>query len=104
MSAYDLRSVFPLREREFGSPEGIWVCRLAEVSDLRPGEDRLIWFLVFERKPTREHHSDPIIRKFEMVTTANHLLENDFPPDLEPRLENWILSGEQDGRAEWLDY
>jgi hypothetical protein len=104
MPDYDLRSIFPLNDREFGSPEGIWICRLAEVSDLRPGEDRLSWFLVFERKPAREHRAEPLIRKLEILTSASHLIENGFPPELENRLENWILSGDQAGRLKWSEY
>ena len=104
MSIYDLRSAFPLLEREFGSPSGIWIAHLAEVSDLRPGSDRLSWYLVFERRKRREDHDAPTLRKLEIVTSADHLLQTGFPPDLESRIETWILTGEEDGRVEWLDY
>ncbi len=104
MSIYDLRSKFPLLEREFGSPSGIWIARLAEVSDLRPDADRLSWYLAFERRKRREDHDAPTIRKLEIVTSADHLLQTGFPSDLESRIESWILSDEEDGRVEWLDY
>ncbi len=104
MSIYDLRQVFPLSDREFSSPDGVLICRLAEVSDLRPGADRLSWYLVFEPKQAPSKHAMPSLRKLEVVTSADHLIQSGFPPDLETRLENWLLSGEQDGRLEWLDY
>ncbi|HZQ51371.1 MAG TPA: hypothetical protein VFB14_04190 [Bryobacteraceae bacterium] len=100
MPDYDLRSAFPLNDKQFVAHHRRWICRLAEVSDLRPGADRLSWYLVFE---PAEPGSEPV-RKLEVVTTATHLLQAGFPDDLTDRLSEWLLGDEQDGRVEWLDY
>ncbi len=79
-----------------------WICRLAEVSDQRPAADRLSWYLVFQT----DHRSSgkPLeTRKLEIVTTATRLLDSGFPEDLADRLVEWLFTGEQDGRLEWLD-
>ena len=103
MSVYDLRSLFPYSTAEFGTPDGAWICRLAEVSDLRPDADRLSWYLVFEHGPGW-HGPRLGLRKLELVTSAKHLIENGFPPEAETRIADWLSGGEQDGRLEWLDY
>ncbi|MBV8550097.1 MAG: hypothetical protein JOY54_02275 [Acidobacteriaceae bacterium] len=98
-----MRSAFPLKDKHFVVHGVRWICRLAEVSDLRPAADRLSWYLVFEPEngAARAAHPD---RKLEIVTTATHLLESGFGVDLSDRLVEWLLSGEQDGRQEWVDY
>ena len=103
MSVYDLRSQFPLRDSEFTAPFGAWICRLVEVSDSRPQADRLSWYLAFEPAKGHPAHDQASLRKLELVTTADHLLEHGFPQDLEMRLKSWLAGGEQDGRVEWLD-
>lgn len=100
MSEYDLRSAFPLGDATFVVHERRWICRLAEVSDGRPEQDRLSWYLVFEPAD----RSAAALRKLEIVTSASHLLENGFGEDLEDRLSEWLMTEEQDGRREWLDY
>lgn len=100
MPEYDLRSAFPLNDATFVVHERRWVCRLVEVSDARPERDRLSWYLVFEPGD----RSAAVRRKLEIVTSAAHLLENGFGEDLEDRLSEWLMSDEEDGRREWLDY
>ena len=102
MSEYDLRSAFPLGESEFSAHGTRWICRLAEVSDLRPEQDRLSWYLVFEAEDRARTHRH--LRKLEIVTTADHLLGNGFGDDLADRLVEWLLTDEDDGRREWFDY
>ena len=80
-----------------------WKCELAEVSDLRPGADRLSWYLVFEAEQATPSPRSQPLRKLEVVTSADHLLRNGWGEDLEERLIEWLLSDEQDGRQEWLD-
>lgn len=100
MPDYDLRSAFPLNNKQFVAHHQRWICRLAEVSDQRPEVDRLSWYLVFE--PVGPERAP--VRKLEVVTTAVHLLESGFGDDLTDRISEWLLGEEQDGRAEWLDY
>jgi hypothetical protein len=102
MSEYDLRSAFPLNDKTFVVHDVRWICRLAEVSDLRPSADRLSWYLVFE--PAESTSAAPPLRKLEVVTSATHLLESGWGQDLPDRIVEWLLTGEQDGRQEWLDY
>ncbi len=103
MSVYDLRSLFPYILSEFTTPQGSWICHLAEVSDLRPAIDQLSWYLVFEHGPGwRGPRQGP--RKLEVVTSAEHLIANGFPADSEERLTNWLSGPDQDGRLEWLDF
>jgi len=102
MSELDLRGLFPFSEREFSTADGSWMCRLAEVSDLRPEVDRLSWYLVFERARGLGTHNDIRIRKLEIVTPAQQILEHGFPQDAEDRIRNWVSSDEEDGREEWL--
>jgi hypothetical protein len=102
MSQYDLRSLFPYSNAEFGTPEGAWVCRLAEVSDQRPDADRLSWYLVFEHGEGW-HGPRAAPRKLEIVTTANRLIANGFPPEAETRIANWLAGQEQEARLEWLE-
>jgi hypothetical protein len=99
MLEYDLRSAFPLNDKDFALHGTTWKCRLAEVSDQRPEADRLAWYLVFQTD-----HRPPETRKLEIVTSATRLLESGFPEDLDDRVLEWLLTGEQDGRREWLDY
>jgi hypothetical protein len=99
MSEFDLRSAFPLSDKSFVERGHRYICRLSEVSDLRPDQDRLSWYLVFE-----EDKPNPSLRKLEVVTTATHLLQSGFGDDLPDRISEWLLSDEQDGRVEWLDY
>lgn len=101
MSEYDLRSAFPLRDETLAAHGTRYLVRLAEVSDLRPEQDRLSWYLVFEPEGRAAH---PGNRKLEIVTTATHLLESGFGDDLSDRLSEWLIGDEQDGRVEWLDY
>lgn len=103
MSEYDLRSSFPLHDKSFVAHGVRWICRLAEVSDLRPGADRLSWYLVFEPEAPSSHNAPPV-RKLEIVTSATHLLEAGWAQDLPDRLVEWLLTNEQDGRLEWPDY
>lgn len=103
MSEYDLRSAFPLSDKEFVAHGVRWICRLAEVSDLRPDRDRLSWYLVFQNE-NRSPGQALQTRKLEIVTTATHLLEAGFPDDLSDRIAEWLLANETDGRVEWLDY
>lgn len=103
MPEYDLRSAFPLSDRTFVVSDVRWICRLAEVSDLRPDADRLSWYLVFEPAPDT-HNPLPPVRKLEIVTSATHLLESGWGEDLPDRIVEWLFTGEQDGRQEWLDY
>lgn len=103
MSIYDLRSLFPYSNAEFATPEGAWICRLAEVSDSRPDADRLSWYIVFEHG---KGWSGPRIglRKLEVVTSAEHLIANGFPAETEGRIADWLAGPEQDGRLEWLEF
>jgi hypothetical protein len=103
MSEYDLRSAFPLSDEEFVTRGVSWTCRLAEVSDLRPSDDRLSWYLVFQNE-MRSPGEALQTRKLEIVTTATHLLESGFRDDLSDRIVEWLLTDEIDGRVEWLDY
>jgi LAS superfamily LD-carboxypeptidase LdcB len=103
MPEYDLRSAFPLNNKDFVVNNTTWTCHLAEVSDQRPDADRLSWYLVFQtehRTPGKALDT----RKLEIVTSATRLLEAGFPEDLEDRLVEWLFTNEQDGRQEWLDY
>lgn len=102
MSEYDLRSAFPLNNKDFIVNGTTWTCHLAEVSDQRPSADRLSWYVVFQtdhRPPGKALE----LRKLEIVTTAARLLEAGFPEDLDDRLVEWLFTDEQDGRREWLD-
>lgn len=103
MSVYDLRSAFPLSDKTFVASDVRWLCRLAEASDQRPDADRLSWYLVFEPMDAPAHNRPPL-RKLEVVTTAMHLLESGWGADLPDRIVEWLLTTEQDGRREWLDY
>ncbi len=103
MCKYELRSAFPLPNAEIVVGKGRWICRLAEVSDLRPESDRLSWYLVFEREGLSVRNPEHF-RKLEIVTTANEILAKGWPDDLKLRLTEWLRSGEQDGRVEWLDW
>ncbi len=100
MSVYELRSAFPLSNAEIVVGQERWICRLAEVSDLRPESDRLSWYLVFEREGQQTNPDH--LRKLEVVTTANETLAKGWPHDSQLRLTAWLHSGEQDGRLEWL--
>lgn len=103
MSVYDLRSLFPYATTEFATPQGSWICRLAEVSDLRPDRDQLSWYLVFEHGAGwRGPRPGP--RKLEVVTTAEHLISNGFPPETESRLSAWLEGGDEEGRLEWREF
>jgi hypothetical protein len=102
MSAYDLRPLFPFKDQLFTAPSGYWLCRLAEVSDLRPNADRLSWYLVFEQDSNKSHDTPSAIRKLEIVTSAKQVSEHGFKDDLRARLAKWLESGEDDGRVEWL--
>jgi hypothetical protein len=103
MSVYDLRSLFPYNGFEFPAGQQSWICRLAEVSDLRPDSDQFSWYLVFEPGENWTG-ARPGPRKLEIVTSAKHLLEAGFPPEAEERLANWISGSEQDGRLEWREF
>lgn len=70
---------------------------------MRPEADRLSWYLVFQSED-QASHKPAELRKLEIVTTATNLLEAGFPDDLADRLVEWLLTDEQDGRREWLDY
>ncbi|HEY7303935.1 MAG TPA: hypothetical protein VH601_07475 [Bryobacteraceae bacterium] len=103
MPEYDLRSAFPLNDKDFVVHGATWTCHLAEVSDQRPQADRLSWYLVFQtdhRPPGKSVET----RKLEIVTSATRLLDSGFPEDFDDRLVEWLFTGEQDGRQEWLDY
>lgn len=102
MSEYSLRAAFPLNDKHFVVGGKDWICRLVEVSDLRPAEDRLSWYLVFETDEDKGRAGEEI-RKLEIVTGATHVLANGWRDDLPDRLVEWLLSGEQDSRLEWLD-
>jgi hypothetical protein len=104
MSEYDLRSAFPLNDATFVVHGRRWICRLAEVSDQRPEEDRLSWYLVFEAAAKGERRDGVPLRKLEVVTSAAHLLENGFGDDLADRISEWLMRDEESGRLEWLDY
>ena len=101
MSVYELRSAFPLSNAEIVAGQERWICRLAEVSDLRPESDRLSWYLVFEREGLS--HNPEHFRKLEIVTTADATLANGWLHDTRRRLTEWLRSAEQDGRLEWLE-
>ena len=104
MSENDLRSIFPLNETELTSKNGAWHCSLIEVSDLRPGLDRLAWYLAF-RPIDDDNTKQPSAgtRKLEIVTSAN-VMKRGFGADLSERLRQWLITNEEDGRREWLDY
>jgi hypothetical protein len=104
MSEYDLRSAFPLNDATFVVHERRWICRLAEVSDQRPEQDRLSWYLVFEAAANGDRREIVPPRKLEIVTSAAHLLEAGFGDDLEDRISEWLMTDQEDGRQEWLDY
>lgn len=104
MPAYDLRAAFPLRNHEFTIGDHKWICKLAEVSDLRPAADLLSWYLVFEPAGRRDAHAPQADRKLEIVTSADHLIKTGFGADLGERIEQWLITGEEDGRREWIDY
>ncbi len=104
MSQYDLRSAFPLNDKDFVVHDQRWICRLAEVSDLRPAQDRLSWYLVFEPETTEGRRApEGQLRKLEIVTSATHFLQVGWGDDLSERLVEWLLTDQQDGRQEWLD-
>lgn len=103
MSEYDLRSAFPLNDATFVVHHRRWICRLAEVSDGRPERDILSWYLVFE-PADREGHPSLVPRKLEVVTSAAHLLEEGFGEDLADRISEWLMTDEEGGRREWIDY
>jgi hypothetical protein len=98
MSIYDLRDAFPYKGKEFSSSGNHWTCQLAEVSDLRPETDRLSWYLVFEPAG----NTQAVIRKLELVTPGDKIAAEGFAPDLSKKIEDWLASGEQDGRVELL--
>ncbi len=102
MAAYDLRTAFPLKNQTFDTASGNWLCRLAEVSDLRPEMDRLSWYLVFEQDASTADDQPSAIRKLEIVTSAKQIADHGFGKDLEARLQDWLRTNEQDGRVEWL--
>ena len=103
MPEYDLRSAFPLNERDFPVRDSNWRCRLIEVSDLRPERDRLAWYLSFETDEDSRSSSAPVhIRKLEIVTSSK-VLGQGFPPNLAERIAEWLSSDEVDGRREWLE-
>jgi hypothetical protein len=102
MSEYDLRSAFPLRDKEFVVRGKHWICRLAEVSDERPQLDRLSWYLVFERDKPGANPQPEEIRKLEIVTPAAQILEQGWGDDLPDRLVEWLMTGDPDGRVEWF--
>lgn len=102
MSDYDLRSLFPLKDQMFTASSGYWLCRLAEVSDLRPNVDRLSWYLVFEKDSNQSNDAPSAIRKLEIVTSAKQISEHGFKDDLRARLAKWLEFGEDDARVEWL--
>src|SRR5689334_11207368 len=101
MPEFDLRSAFPLSDSEFVVHGRHWICRLAEVSDQRPGADRLSWYLVFESANAGNNQPEQI-RKLEIVTPASRVLKTGWGGDLPDRLVEWLMSDEQDGRVEWL--
>ena len=101
MSEYDLRSAFPLSNKELLVRGKRWICRLAEVSDQRPDVDRLCWYLVFDREPGGEAEPEEI-RKLEIVTPATQILEHGWSDNLPGRLVEWLITDEQDGRVEWF--
>ncbi|HEX4166711.1 MAG TPA: hypothetical protein VHZ55_14695 [Bryobacteraceae bacterium] len=102
MSEYDLRRAFPLNEQDFTVGNEQWTCHLAEVSDMRPDTDELSWYLVFEEKK-RKHGDKENHRKLEIVTNASGLLAKGWRSGLKERLEEWLQSGESDGRKEWRE-
>lgn len=102
MSVYDLRSLFPYSGAEFKTPSGPWLCRLAEVSDLRPDQDQLSWYLVFEAAPAWSGPR-PGFRKLELVTTAEKLTHDGFPPEAESRIASWLEGDEDDARLDWQE-
>ncbi|HLH01424.1 MAG TPA: hypothetical protein VKX25_01540 [Bryobacteraceae bacterium] len=102
MSEYDLRSAFPLNDKEFVVHDKRWICRLAEVSDQRPQLDRLSWYLVFESDKPGGKSEPEEIRKLEIVTPATEILEQGWGDDLPDRLVEWLMTNEQDGRVEWF--
>ena len=102
MSAYDLRTRFPLKDQMFTASSGYWLCRLAEVSDLRPQADRLSWYVIFEQDSSTANDVPSSIRKLEVVTSAKQVLNHGFGEDLRSRLAKWLETNEGDGRVEWL--
>jgi hypothetical protein len=102
MSDRDLRIIFPLKDVAFQTSSGEWLCRLAEVSDLRPQADRLSWYLVFERDSNNEDDRPSGLRKLEIVTSAKQILEHGFGKDLQARLQRWLDQNEDEARVEWL--
>ena len=102
VAVYELRTLFPFNEHDFKTPHGSWQCRLAEVSDLRPQNDRLAWYLAF--RSGRGGHGEPKKRNLEVLTSAGHLSNNGFGADVESRITEWLNTNEEDGRREWLDY
>lgn len=102
MSAYDLRTLFPLKDHLLTASTGYWLCRLAEVSDLRPQADRLSWYLIFEQDASKEEDTPSHIRKLEIVTSAKQILDHGFGDDLRSRLTQWLDTNADDGRVQWL--
>ncbi len=98
MAEYDLRKAFPINGKGFRAGEEEWVCHLAEVSDLRPEQEELSWYLVFERQKDKagdeENH-----RKLELVT-GPEVIEKGWRDGLEGRVNEWLASGEEDGRVD----
>ncbi len=102
MAAYDLRTHFPLKDHLFTASSGYWLCRLIEVSDLRPEADRLSWYLVFEQDSNNANDVPSKMRKLEIVTSAKQILEHGFGEDLRSRLAGWLETDEDGERVEWL--
>jgi hypothetical protein len=102
MTEYDLRTLFPLKDVTFQTSSGEWLCRLAEVSDLRPQADRLSWYLVFERDSNEANDRPSGVRKLEIVTSAKQVLEHGFGNDLRERLQRWLDGNQDEARVEWL--
>lgn len=102
MSTYDLRTLFPLKDHLITASSGYWLCRLAEVTDLRPQADRISWYLVFEQNASQENDQPSSIRKLEIVTSAKQILDHGFLDDLRTRLAQWLDTNEDSGRVEWL--
>ena len=96
VAVYELRTLFPFNEHDFKTPYGSWQCRLAEVSDLRPQNDRLAWYLAF--RSGLEGHGEPKKRNLEVLTSAGHLSNNGFGADVESRITEWLNTNEEDGR------
>ncbi len=103
MSEYDLRSAFPLNNHEFTAQDQYWICRLVEVSDMRPESDRLSWYLLFQQSPPKQPGTEESARRLEIVTDANRVLHDHWRPDLAQRITDWLETGGEDDRVEWLN-